>query len=153
MICPYCRMDHDRVLETRSCDGGLGIRRRRECIECGRRFTSFERLEAIPVHVLKRSGNREPFDADKVRQSIRIACRKRPVSIDQIDNIVARVEMKALHIESRELSSVEIGDTICQELERLDHVAFIRFSSVYKEYSSSDHFIETIKNLQTNFSV
>ncbi len=148
MLCPYCKADDDKVVDSRGSEGGSGIRRRRECLKCGRRFTSYERLEEIPVMVLKRNGSRERFDLQKVLNSVKIACRKRPVSQEQIQDLATRVEIQALSSENREISSRIIGDSIISELEQLDAVALVRFSSVYREYSDVDQFVDYIRTLK-----
>lgn len=148
MLCPYCRKDNDRVVDTRSSEGGHDIRRRRQCMSCGRRFTSYERLEDIPILVVKKNGVKEPFDRNKVIKSVEIACRKRPIMRDQFEDIANRVEMRSMQDQSRELSSRVIGEFISSELKKLDAVAFVRFSSVYRDYQDVEQFIELVRTLK-----
>jgi transcriptional repressor NrdR len=148
MKCPYCKKDRDRVVDTRSHDGGLGVRRRRECLECGRRFTSHEKVEEISITVIKKDGSSEPFDPQKVHDSVKIACRKRPVEVEDIKGVADDVERLAMEVESKKINTTEIGDLILKQLKGLDSVAFIRFSSVYKHYDGVNQFIEALKELE-----
>ncbi len=148
MKCPYCKKDRDRVVDTRSHDGGLGVRRRRECLECGRRFTSHEKVEDINITVVKKDGRTESFDPQKVHDSVMIACRKRPVDEEQIKGVADVVERLAMEVESKRVDSSEIGDLILKQLRGLDSVAFVRFSSVYKHYDGVNQFIEALKDLE-----
>lgn len=153
MLCPYCRSEEDKVVDTRSSEGGAGIRRRRECLNCGKRFTSYERLEEIPVMVIKNSGQREAFAVEKVIRSVEIACRKRPVAAEQIRDLAERVEMQALQSKDRTIASSSIGDFIIQELKQLDTVALVRFASVYRNYKNLDQFSDFIQSLKSNVEV
>lgn len=148
MMCPFCRQDNDRVVDTRGSMDGQDIRRRRECMSCGRRFTSYERLEEIPILVSKRNGSKEPFDRAKVVKSVEIACRKRPVTKEDIEDLANRVQMRSVGEESREITSRSIGEYIMGELKKLDAVAYVRFSSVYRDYQDVDQFIELIRTLK-----
>jgi transcriptional repressor NrdR len=147
MKCPYCKKDNDKVVDTRATDGGLGIRRRRMCNDCGRRFTSHEKVEEINVLVLKKDASKEVFDIQKVLKSVKIACRKRPIDEEQIHQVAEEIECQAMEVESKEITSTQIGDIIMEQLKSLDHVAFVRFSSVYKEYDNVDQFISALKDL------
>lgn len=147
MKCPYCKKDHDKVVDTRATEGGLGIRRRRMCIDCGRRFTSHEKVEDITIAVLKKDSAKEDFDIKKVIKSVNIACRKRPITEDQMHEVADMVECQAMDVESKEITSSQIGDLILEQLKSLDHVAFVRFSSVYKEYDNVDQFISALQDL------
>jgi len=148
MKCPYCKEDRDRVVDTRSYDEGMGIGRRRECLDCGRRFTSHESVEDISISVIKKSGNKQPFDFQKVLTSIKIACRKRPIRDEKIKQVADMVERQAMDVESKEISSSQIGDLILNQLKDLDSVAFVRFSSVYKEYDNVDQFITALEDIK-----
>jgi transcriptional repressor NrdR len=152
MKCPYCKKDHDRVVDTRSSDNGIGVRRRRECLDCGRRFTSHEKVEEISVYVNKKSGSKELFDIQKVLMSVNIACRKRPISEEKIKEVADMVERQAMEGEGKQITSAQIGDLILNQLKKLDPVAFVRFSSVYKEYEGVSQFISALKDLESNNS-
>lgn len=148
MNCPYCKDDNDRVVDTRSSDGGTVIRRRRECMSCGRRFTSNEKIELITVSVIKSDNTKQDFDYQKVYRSVEIACRKRPISQEKVKELVDRVERRSMEVESKEITSRNIGDFIMSELKKLDAVAFVRFSSVYRDYQNIDEFIEAINTIK-----
>ena len=148
MKCPYCKKDQDRVVDTRSSDNGSGVRRRRECLNCGRRFTSQEKVEDLCIYVAKKNGNRELFDIQKVLMSVNIACRKRHISEEKIKEVADMVERQAMDMESKLITSTQIGDLILDQLKTLDPVAFVRFSSVYKEYEGVSQFISALKDLE-----
>jgi transcriptional repressor NrdR len=148
MKCPYCKEDRDRVVDTRSYDEGLGIKRRRECLDCGRRFTSHESVEEISITVIKKDGNKQLFDFQKVLTSVKIACRKRPIREEKIKLVADMVERQAMEVISKEISSTQIGDLILNQLKDLDSVAFVRFSSVYREYNNVDQFITALEDIK-----
>lgn len=148
MKCPYCKEDRDRVVDTRSYDEGTGIRRRRECLDCGRRFTSHESVEEISITVIKKDGTRQDFDFQKVLTSVKIACRKRPLREEKIKQVADMVERQAMEIVSKEISTIQIGDLILNQLKDLDSVAFVRFSSVYREYDNVDQFITALEDIK-----
>lgn len=148
MKCPYCKEDRDRVVDTRSYDEGKGIRRRRECLECGRRFTSHESVEDISIKVIKKNGEKQAFDFQKVLTSVKIACRKRPIREEKIKQVADMVERQAMDVESKEISSRQIGDLILNQLKDLDAMAFVRFSSVYKEYDNVNQFISALEDIK-----
>lgn len=150
MKCPHCGYDEDKVLDTRVTDTGTAIRRRRECIRCGFRFTSYERIEEKTLYVIKKSGAREPFDIDKLDRSIRIATTKRSLGDGSFSQFLKNIEGQILIAagSEREISSAEIGEIILSELYKVDPVAFIRFASVYRSYTSIDQFIEEIDTLR-----
>lgn len=150
MKCPYCKKDHDRVVDTRSSDNGSVVRRRRECLDCGRRFSSQEKVEDICIYVAKKNGQRELFDIQKVLMSVNIACRKRHIAEDKIKEVADMVERQAMDVESKLITSTQIGDLILDQLKSLDAVAFVRFSSVYKEYEGVSQFISALKDLESN---
>jgi transcriptional repressor NrdR len=147
MKCPYCKQDDDRVIETRATEAG--VRRRRECSHCGRRFSSLEVVDKINITVIKRGGERQAFDRHKLETSIRIACRKRPIEPARIDDLVWKVEQKSLEDEGKEIHTRTLGELVIEELRQLDPVAFVRFSSVYRDYQDIDQFIDDIKKLKT----
>jgi len=132
MICPHCKADNDKVIETRA--SGDSIRRRRECLNCSNRFTTYEYVEKVSVTVVKRDGRREPFGREKLISGIRKACAKRPVSNEKIDNMVALVENELAQLRQTEVSYAVIGDLVMKELSKIDPVAYVRFASVYKEF-------------------
>lgn len=135
MRCPFCQAKDSRVIDSRDLSGGEAIRRRRECIECGRRFTTYERVEIGGLVVVKKDGRREDFDPTKLRQKLRVALTKRPVGEREIDEVVARIEARLMQMGLPEVPSSAIGEAVLQELKALDHVAYIRYASVYREFT------------------
>ncbi len=150
MKCPFCGHLEDRVIESRQSQSGTAIRRRRECLKCGYRFTSYERIEEIPLMVVKNDGRREPFDIKKVERGLTRALEKRPVSQVQIEEILNQIEDEAnlAGKGSHEIPSRLIGEMVLNQLERLDMVAYIRFASVYKRFETADQFISEISQLK-----
>jgi len=149
MKCPYCGTDEDRVIDSRPAREGRAIRRRRECSKCGNRFTTYEAPEEQVVFVGKKDGSREPFDRNKVLRGVTIACNKRPVEADLIEQIVRRVEARAAAAsESGEVNTRQIGQWILEELAPVDEVAYIRFASVFKRYENLDEFLTELKRLR-----
>lgn len=149
MKCPYCGTDEDRVIDSRPARDGRAIRRRRECSKCGNRFTTYEAPEVQVVLVAKADSSREPFDRNKVRRGVMVACNKRPVAPEQIEQIVQRVEQRAsTTAETGEVSTAVIGQWILEELAVVDEVAYVRFASVFKRYESLDEFLEELKRLR-----
>jgi len=142
--CVFCKQDNDRVVDSRSCgDGGL-IRRRRECLACNRRFTTYERPELASRMVIKKDGRREPFNREKVLSGMRIACQKRPISSEQLSAIVDRLEADIFGDADREVESREIGEKVTEELKGIDKVAFVRFASVYREFTDVGEFVDAL---------
>jgi transcriptional repressor NrdR len=135
MKCPYCQAPDSRVTDSREISGGSAIRRRRECPVCARRFTTFERIDLAGLVVVKKDGRRQEFDPDKLRQKLRVALTKRPVGEEQIDQLVQRVEADLLAQGKAEVPSSAIGEAVLQQLKTVDHVAYIRFASVYREFA------------------
>ena len=149
MRCPFCKHGSDKVVDSRS--SGESIRRRRECLECNRRFTTYEYIEIAPLVVIKRDESREDFQRDKLLRGIHTACKKRPVSPFQIDEIALRIENQLGSRENSEVTYDEIGSLVMKELYDLDHVAYVRFASVYREFKDTTEFVEQIKGLlETN---
>jgi len=150
MRCPYCGSLDDKVIESRTMANGENIRRRRECISCGYRFTSYERIEEKPFMVVKRDGRREPFDRTKLEKGIERALEKRPVSTSMVETIVNEIEDQAIMRgkTSREITTTELGELVLGRLYEIDKVAYIRFASVYKHFSNLDEFITEVKNLE-----
>ena len=147
MKCPYCAADDDKVVDSRSMSDGLSIRRRRECLACGKRFTTYEHVDNIPVMVIKRDERREPYQREKLVQGIRIACRKRPVSEDQIEAIAGQIELKVNSEFEKEIDSATLGELVMEQLRRLDQVAYVRFASVYRQFKDVNQFIDELKGL------
>lgn len=147
MKCPFCGAPDSRVINSRPSAGGESIRRRRLCEMCKRRFTTFEVVERAPVSVVKRSGVREPFDADKLRSGIQKACEKRPVPAQAIDEVVAEIEGEAFANADREIPTEQIGRIILRRLKEIDKVAYLRFASVYKQFCDLTDFDSEIQSL------
>ena len=145
MICPFCKNDNDKVVDSRV--SGSSIRRRRECCACGRRFTTREYIEVQPLTVIKRSGEREPFQREKLQRGIMNSCKKRPVSMDDIEQLVTRVENSLQMSEGFEVSYDQIGNLVMQELKKLDPVAYVRFASIYREFKEVGEFVDQIKSM------
>ena len=150
MRCPYCGSLDDKVIESRTMANGESIRRRRECLGCGYRFTSYERIEEKPFMVVKKDGRREPFEQAKLEKGISRALEKRPVSMRMVEQIVSEIEDKAVMSgkTSREISTAELGELVLQRLYEIDKVAYIRFASVYKHFENLDEFITEVKNVE-----
>ena len=147
MHCPYCRHDETQVVETRESDEGGVIRRRRRCLHCEKRFTTYERIEiALPV-LVKKSGARVDFDAAKLRASMLLALRKRPVSVEQVDAALERIQDELLATGAREIPSARVGELVMRELERIDKVAYVRFASVYRQFEDVDAFRQLIQDI------
>lgn len=147
MKCPFCGETNDRVVDSRETQNGLTVRRRRECLSCGRRFTSYERIEDIPYMVIKRDGTRVEFDRKKLLVGLNKACEKRPVPAKSLDEIVDAVEQQLHEREDREMTTTEIGSIVMTRLRLLDQVAYVRFASVYRKFEDIDEFMSELKNL------
>ena len=145
MKCPSCQKDNDRVIDSRPSEDGSAIRRRRECNHCGARFTTYERVEHLPLMVIKRGGNREPFHRDKIVRGLVKACEKTTLTAQDIEEIVDLVEKDLLKHHLREVRSKEIGEVVMQYLLPYNQVAYIRFASVYREFKDVRSFIDTIR--------
>ncbi len=139
MRCPWCAVDDDRVVDSRLAEEGASIRRRRECLNCERRFTTFERIEEQPLWVTKRSGQREPFDRGKLIAGVRAACKNRPVTAEELAELAQQVE-EVLRIETVEPTSEQVGVAVLEQLKGLDDVAYLRFASVYKGFEDAGDF-------------
>jgi len=147
MKCPYCGFLKDRVVDSRETRNGDSIRRRRQCLNCSRRFTSYERIDEIPYMVVKKDGGREKFDRTKVLNGLLKACEKRPVSLTQLEKIVDLVEQQVQESSDHELATADIGRILLSELKRLDKVAYLRFASVYLEFEDVQEFMTEINEL------
>ncbi len=148
MKCPNCEGNDDRVVDSRPAEDGSFIRRRRECLLCGRRFTTYEKIEDMPLMVIKKDGSRQPFDRQKLLIGIMKSCEKRPVTTRQIEDLIDQVERAAGNALKREIASREIGELVLKELKDLDEVAYIRFASVYRSFEDIKEFGEEIARLQ-----
>jgi transcriptional repressor NrdR len=147
MKCPFCESVEDKVLESREAEEGKSVRRRRECLACRGRFTSYERIEERPLFVIKRDGRREQFSRDKIVKGILHACEKRPVSIEGIESIVDEIE-RELHREAgREVLSSKIGELVMEKLQQADKVAYVRFASVYRKFEHISEFLKEVKEI------
>ena len=147
MKCQYCSCLDSKVIDSRPTDDGNSIRRRRECTNCGRRFTTYEKVELSPLFVVKRDGRRESFDSQKIKAGILHACDKLPVSMQQIDEIVTRVEQKAYASMDGEIQSEKIGDMVMDELKDLNDVAYVRFAAVYRKFTDVGTFMSELQKL------
>ena len=149
MRCQYCGYLDSKVIDSRPTEEGSSIRRRRECLHCGRRFTTYEKIETSPVMVVKKDMRREPFNGAKIKQGLLHACQKRPVSVAQIDTIVEKVEKLVHSSGDDEFSSRRIGEAVMEELKMLDEVAYVRFASVYRSFKDINTFMEELSKLLT----
>jgi transcriptional repressor NrdR len=147
MKCPFCENLEDRVIDSRTSREGNAIRRRRECLKCGKRFTSYERVEDVVPMVVKKDGRREPFDMGKIRDGLLIACKKRPIETDRLDSIVDSIEKKLVGLGVKEIRSTWIGEQIMSELRQLDKVAYVRFASVYRQFKDINDLMDEVKTL------
>lgn len=146
MKCPFCGYDDSKVLDTRPTDEGYTIRRRRECLKCQKRFTTYEKIEKSPVMVIKKDGNRQVFDREKIIKGMIKSCEKRPVSADEIEEAVNNIEKKIENSMRREVTSLEIGEMVMDELKDLDEVSYVRFASVYREFKDLQSFVDELEN-------
>lgn len=148
MRCPFCTHEETQVAETRESDEGDAVRRRRRCLKCDKRFTTYERPELAMPTVVKKDGSRVEYDTSKLRASLMLALRKRRVSTEQIDAAIVRIEDKLLGSAAREVNATRIGELVMRELKRLDKVAYVRFASVYREFQDVDEFSKLIKDIE-----
>jgi len=147
MRCPWCGHLEDRVVDSREAQEGTATRRRRECAGCGRRFTTYERIEEILPHVVKKDGRREPFDRKKILEGVQRACQKRPVSAEQIEALVLGVERELQELGEREIRTTAIGESVMKRLRALDEVAYVRFASVYRAFRDVAEFMSELEHL------
>lgn len=152
MQCPFCQHANNRVLESRSAEAGRSIRRRRECLKCEGRFTTYERIEYVPITVIKRSGNRELFNRSKLLRGIARACEKTGLDASSLDTIVDNIEMALQQRAAREIASADIGELVLEQLRPLNEVAYVRFASVYRQFTGIRDFADTLNHLQTSES-
>ena len=147
MICPFCSNERTRVVDKREIGSGTVNRRRRECLECGKRFTTYERMEALDLYIIKKDGRREPYDRQKLRMGMLKACEKRPISQETINRIVDKIENELRRLKSVEVKSKIVGEKVMRELKKLDKVAYIRFASVYREFADVTDFQKELRGL------
>jgi len=147
MKCPFCNHLQDKVVDSRETKEGDTIRRRRECLGCERRFTTYERIDEVPYMVIKKDGRREKFDRQKVLGGLLKACEKRPVSMGKLSELVNRVETKVSDSPDREISTIDVGEYLMDNLKELDKIAYVRFASVYRDFQDEQAFFNELKNL------
>ena len=147
MRCPFCNQDNTRVVDSRPIEDSNAIRRRRMCDVCGRRFTTYEKVETIPLIVIKKDMNREQYDRSKIETGILRACHKRPVSVNQINQLIDEVETEIFNMEEKEIPSNVIGELVMDKLKDLEAVAYVRFASVYREFKDVNSFVEELKKV------
>lgn len=147
MKCPFCSHENTRVIDSRPAEDNNSIRRRRVCDECGKRFTTYEKIETIPLIIIKKDNNREAYDRAKIEAGVLRACHKRPVSAQQITNLVDEVENEIFNREEREIPSGTIGELVMNKLKDLDAVAYVRFASVYREFKDVNTFMDELKSV------
>ena len=147
MKCPFCRKNDDRVIDSRAAEDGVSIRRRRECNQCKRRFTSYERVEEIPFYVVKKDGSRQAYDRQRIFKGLLKACEKRFVPVEEIEKVADKVEAAIMDQYENEVTSKEIGGVVINELKQLDQVAYVRFASVYREFKDVNEFMKELEDL------
>ncbi|MBE6014097.1 MAG: transcriptional repressor NrdR [Lachnospiraceae bacterium] len=147
MKCPFCSSDDTKVIDSRPADDNSSIRRRRMCDKCGKRFTTYEKVETIPLVVIKKDNNREPYDRAKIESGVLRACHKRPVSINQINALIDEVENEVFSMEDKEIPSQVIGEIVMRKLKDLEEVAYVRFASVYREFKDVNTFMDELKKI------
>lgn len=147
MRCPFCNHLEDKVVDSREVSGGMSIRRRRECLECHRRFTSYENIETVPYRVVKKDGRREKFDRDKLLNGLVKACEKRPVATAKLQEVVEEIEGLLQNAPDREMKTSDIGNLVMERLRFLDQVAYVRFASVYRQFGDISEFLEEVRHL------
>jgi transcriptional repressor NrdR len=147
MKCPFCGCEQDKVVDSRTSQEGRAVRRRRECLECSKRFTTYEYVERFPLTIVKNDQRREPFDRQKLLSGLLAACKKRPISMKQIENLANTIEEELTKLSKTEIPSVDVGKLVMTELVKIDHVAYVRFASVYRKFKDAGEFISEIEDL------
>lgn len=145
MKCPYCDFSESKVIDSRPTDESQAIRRRRECSSCGMRFTTYEMIEEVPIIIVKKDGNRQTYDRNKLLNGIIKSCEKRPVTLDEIEGIVNGIEKKLFNSMKKEISSTEIGEMVMESLKDIDEVSYVRFASVYRQFKDVNSFMDELK--------
>ena len=147
MKCPYCYVPESKVIDSRPADNGMSIKRRRECVSCGRKFTTYEKVEDIPLRVIKKDASRQSFDKSKIMNGVTRACEKRPVTSEQIEKLVNEIEAQVYNTSNKEITTLEIGEMVMEGLKELDDVAYVRFASVYRQFKDVNTFIDELQKL------
>ena len=147
MRCPYCGSRKDSVIDSRTATNGTNVRRRRKCLKCKKRFTTYEHIERIPLMVIKKDSRREPFDREKLVKGIMVACEKRPVSVKRIDKLVDDIERQLEKNHEREIASREIGELVMKGLHGMDEIAYVRFASVYRQFRDATQFMKELRRV------
>ncbi|OGC76703.1 MAG: transcriptional regulator NrdR [candidate division Zixibacteria bacterium RBG_16_40_9] len=147
MKCPFCSHEEDKVVDSRTAQDGRAVRRRRECLKCGKRFTTYEFIETVSLTVVKNDGRREPFDRQKLLKGMVLACNKRPISEKKLEAIVDEIEEELLALSKKEITSPEIGELVMKKLKEVDEVAYVRFASVYRKFKDKNEFFDELKGL------
>ena len=147
MKCPYCSHQEDKVIDSRPTDEGATIRRRRECLRCQKRYTTYEKVEYVPLMVIKKDKSRQPYSREKLMNGILRACEKRPISIDRIDSLIDNIEAQIYSTLEREVTSTVIGEKVMEELRKLDEVAYVRFASVYRQFKDINTFMDELQKI------
>ncbi len=150
MQCPSCQNTDSRVLESRAADGGRSVRRRRECLHCDFRFTTYERVETVPITVLKRNGNRETFNRTKILNGLTLACQKTGLEQDRLESMVNELELQLQQRSGREVNSAEIGEMVLDQLSEISEVAYVRFASVYRDFRGINDFVAALEGIHAN---
>ena len=147
MKCPFCGHEENKVVDSRSVQDGRAVRRRRECLDCSERFTTYEYIEAVTMTVTKSDDRREPFDRQKIIAGIKLACNKRPVSIKKIEAMASEIEASLQELSKNEVSSKYVGELVMEKLKEVDDIAYVRFASVYRQFADKSEFLEELKKL------
>lgn len=147
MKCPYCYTPESKVIDSRPADNGMSIKRRRECPSCGRKFNTYEKVEDIPLRVIKKDGSRQSFDKLKIMNGVTRACEKRPVTSEEIEKLVNEIEAQVYNKSNKEITTLEIGEMVMEGLKELDDVAYVRFASVYRQFKDVNTFIDELQKL------
>lgn len=147
MKCPFCGIDNTRVIDSRPADDNNSIRRRRLCDECGKRFTTYEKVETIPLIVIKKDNNREQYERSKIEAGVLGACHKRPISVNRIKQLIDEVETELFNREEKEIKSSVIGELVMDKLKKMEEVAYVRFASVYREFKDVNTFMDELKKI------
>ena len=147
MKCPFCGQEDTKVIDSRPADDNCSIRRRRQCEKCKKRFTTYEKIETIPLVVIKKDNTREPYDRSKIKTGIFRSCHKRPVSVEEINKLIDEIENEIFNLEQREVKSSDIGEIVMDKLKNFEAVAYVRFASVYREFKDVNTFMDELKKL------
>ncbi len=147
MKCPYCHNNSDKVIDSRETQEGVSIRRRRECTSCGKRFTTYEYIEKVPLMVVKKDGRREPFNREKILNGLMRACQKRPISMERLDQLVSEVESSIQKKFDQEVAAEHVGELVIEKLSQIDEIAYVRFASVYRQFKDVNQFMKELRDV------